>query len=183
MGRGRKSEDSFELRDGRQVGYSLKERQTKSGKVFRVVFRHPTEDKYMELSTGCSSKADAWTEAAKLIRMFPHMPAIIDGSQMQDAVPTLAVLAAFNTTPVRFVGIANLRVKECDRVAAMANELSRVVPGLAVEDGDDLVVASDPALAGKVLPARIETYSDHRIAMSMAATAPRSSRTGWRVMS
>ena len=44
--------------------------------------------------------------------MFPHMPAVIDGSQMQDAVPTLAVLAAFNETPVRFTGIANLRVKE-----------------------------------------------------------------------
>ncbi len=36
-----------------------------------------------------------------------------------------------------------------------ATELSRIRPGLAVEDGDDLVVASDPALAGQRLPARI----------------------------
>ena len=63
---------------------------------------------------------------------------------MQDAVPTLAVLAAFNATPVRFVGIANLRVKECDRVAAMATELSRLSPGLAVEQGNDLVVTPRP---------------------------------------
>jgi 3-phosphoshikimate 1-carboxyvinyltransferase len=34
--------------------------------------------------------------------------------------------------------------------------------------GDDLVVASDPELAGQTLPARIETYADHRIAMSFA---------------
>ena len=108
--------------------------------------------------------AQAW----RVIQMFPHLPAVIDGSQMQDAVPTLAVLAAFNATPVRFTGIANLRVKECDRVAALATELSRIRPGLAVEDGDDLVVAADPGLVGQSLPARIETYDDHRIAMALA---------------
>ena len=106
--------------------------------------------------------------AAAFIRRFPDMPAEIDGSQMQDAVPTLAVLAAFNRTPVRFTGIANLRVKECDRIAALATELSRIRPGLAHEAGDDLVVMGDPGLAGQVLPARIETYEDHRIAMSLA---------------
>jgi 3-phosphoshikimate 1-carboxyvinyltransferase len=106
--------------------------------------------------------------AYDLIRMFPRLPSVIDGSQIQDAVPTLAVLAALNEAPVRFTGIANLRVKECDRVAALATELSRIHPGLGMEDGDDLVVASDPGLAGKTLPARIETYADHRIAMSFA---------------
>ncbi len=110
-------------------------------------------------------------EAAKLIRQFPRMPAVIDGSQMQDAVPTLAVLAAFNETPVRFVGIANLRVKECDRISALATELGRIQPGLAREEGDDLVVNSDPGLAGQVLPTSIETYEDHRIAMSFALAA------------
>ncbi len=104
--------------------------------------------------------------AHALIRSFPHMPPVIDGAQMQDAVPTLAALAAFNEGPVRFTGIANLRVKECDRTAAMATELSRLSPGLAVEHGDDLVVT--PASAAGFRPARIATYSDHRIAMSMA---------------
>ena len=106
--------------------------------------------------------------AADFIRMFPRMPAVIDGSQMQDAVPTLAVLAAFNETPVRFVGIANLRVKECDRISAVSTELNRIRPGLAREEGDDLVVNADPGLSGQTLPARIETYADHRIAMSFA---------------
>jgi 3-phosphoshikimate 1-carboxyvinyltransferase len=107
-------------------------------------------------------------KAAELIRMFPHLPPVINGSQMQDSVPTLAVLAAFNETPVRFTGIANLRVKECDRIAALATELSRIREGLGTQEGDDLVVASDPSLAGKTLPARIETYDDHRIAMAFA---------------
>jgi 3-phosphoshikimate 1-carboxyvinyltransferase len=105
--------------------------------------------------------------AYEIIRMFPRMPAVVEGSQIQDAVPTLAVLAAFNETPVRFTGIANLRVKECDRVSALAAELSRMRPGLGTEEGDDLIVASDPHLTLKA-PARIETYADHRIAMSFA---------------
>ncbi len=107
-------------------------------------------------------------KAHALIAAFPHLPAEIDGSQMQDAVPTLAVLAAFNATPVRFTGIANLRVKECDRVAALALGLSRIRPGLGIEVGDDLLVAADPGLAGQTLPAEIDSFADHRIAMSFA---------------
>jgi 3-phosphoshikimate 1-carboxyvinyltransferase len=119
---------------------------------------------------------DAFTQpdaaAQAIIAQFPNMPAVIDGSQMQDAVPTIAVLAAFNNHPVRFVGIANLRVKETDRIRAVANELNRILPGLGTEEGDDLLVASDPdlpkKLAGRNALTRIETYHDHRIAMSFA---------------
>ena len=112
------------------------------------------------------SQPDAAAHA--LIAAFPHMPAVIDGAQMQDAVPTLAVLAAFNATPVRFTGIANLRVKECDRLHALAVELARVRPGLALEDGDDLLIRSDPALPAPAAPLRLHTYADHRMAMSLA---------------
>jgi 3-phosphoshikimate 1-carboxyvinyltransferase len=122
----------------------------------------------IDLGTPATAFTQPDARAYDFIRLFPHLPAVIDGSQMQDAIPTLAVLAAFNATPVRFTGIANLRVKECDRVAALATELSRIRPGLAVEEGDDLLVASDPGLAGQSLPTRIETYADHRIAMSFA---------------
>ncbi|KPF84614.1 3-phosphoshikimate 1-carboxyvinyltransferase [alpha proteobacterium AAP38] len=116
--------------------------------------------------------SDAFTQpdacAQAVIAQFPNMPAVIDGSQMQDAVPTLAVLAAFNNHPVRFVGIANLRVKECDRTRALSTELAKIRPGLAWEEGDDLIVAADPALAGQTLATDIHTYADHRIAMSFA---------------
>lgn len=115
---------------------------------------------------------DAFTQpdakAHDLIALFPRMPAVIDGAQMQDAVPTLAVLAAYNEKPVRFVGIENLRVKECDRIAALSQGLNRIRPGLAAEEGDDLVVHADPTLRGATVSAEIDTFADHRIAMSFA---------------
>ena len=122
----------------------------------------------IDLGTPATDFTQPDAKAYDLIAKFPHMPAEIDGSQMQDAVPTLAVLAAFNETPVRFTGIANLRVKECDRVRALSTGLSNIRPGLGTEEGDDLIVASDPALAGQMLPADIDTFADHRIAMSFA---------------
>ena len=116
--------------------------------------------------------ADAFTQpdarAKDVIRQFPRLPAVIDGAQMQDAMPTIAVLAAFNDTPVRLTGLANLRVKECDRVAALAEGLSNIRRGLAREEGDDLVIASDPLLQCHAARTEIATHSDHRIAMSFA---------------
>lgn len=106
--------------------------------------------------------------AHSLIATFPALPPVIDGAQMQDAVPTLAVLASFNRAPVRFTGIANLRVKECDRIAAIETELRRIRPDLARIEGDDLIVSGDPSLAERHIPTRIHTYSDHRIAMAFA---------------
>ncbi|WP_193177604.1 3-phosphoshikimate 1-carboxyvinyltransferase [Oricola nitratireducens] len=103
-----------------------------------------------------------------VISKFPRMPSVIEGSQMQDAIPTLAVLAAYNQTQVRFTGIANLRVKECDRIHALAQGLNRIRRGLAEEEGDDLIVHGNPKLAGAHVDARIDSFADHRIAMSFA---------------
>jgi len=122
----------------------------------------------IDLGVAASAFTQPDAQAAAVIASFPYLPARIDGSQMQDAVPTIAVLAAFNRSPVRFIGIANLRVKECDRIRALATELNRIRPGLAREEGDDLLIGGDPNLAGQRLPTRIETYADHRIAMSFA---------------
>ncbi len=121
-----------------------------------------------DINIGTSHFTQPDARAKAIIASFPHMPAMIDGSQIQDAVPTLAVLAAFNTTAVRFVGIANLRVKECDRIRALSLGLNAISPGLATEQGDDLIVNATPALAGQTLPVEIETFADHRIAMSFA---------------
>ncbi|MGG7516459.1 3-phosphoshikimate 1-carboxyvinyltransferase [Allorhizobium undicola] len=122
----------------------------------------------IDIGTPAAAFTQPDAKAHAVISAFPHMPAVIDGSQMQDAIPTIAVLAAFNETPVRFVGIANLRVKECDRIRALSTGLNAIRPGLATEEGDDLIVAADPSLAGQVLPAQIDTFADHRIAMSFA---------------
>jgi 3-phosphoshikimate 1-carboxyvinyltransferase len=121
-----------------------------------------------EIDIGASTFTQPDAKAKGVIAAFPNMPAVIDGSQMQDAVPTLAVLAAFNSTPVRFVGIANLRVKECDRIRALSTGLNNIRSGLAREEGDDLIVNAEPSLAGQSHAANIETFADHRIAMSFA---------------
>ncbi|TRL39316.1 3-phosphoshikimate 1-carboxyvinyltransferase [Rhizobium straminoryzae] len=122
----------------------------------------------IDIGTPAAAFTQPDARAHAVISAFPHMPAVIDGSQMQDAIPTIAVLAAFNETPVRFVGISNLRVKECDRIRALSTGLNNIRAGLATEEGDDLLVASDPGLAGQHLPAEIDTFADHRIAMSFA---------------
>ncbi|SHH37538.1 3-phosphoshikimate 1-carboxyvinyltransferase [Marivita hallyeonensis] len=110
-------------------------------------------------------------KAYDMITAFPHMPSVINGSQMQDAIPTLAVLAAFNETPVRFTGIENLRVKECDRIEAVHAGLTAIRADLATVEGDDLVVQGDPSLAGQISDCLIDSYADHRIAMSFALAA------------
>ncbi len=122
----------------------------------------------IDIGTPAAEFTQPDAKAHDVIAAFPSMPAVIDGSQMQDAIPTIAVLAAFNDKPVRFTGIANLRVKECDRIRALSTGLNNIRPGLATEEGDDLLVFSDPALAGQDLPAAIDTFADHRIAMSFA---------------
>lgn len=122
----------------------------------------------IDIGTPAQSFSQPDARAYQVIAQFPNLPSVIDGSQMQDAVPTIAVLAAFNNTPVRFVGIANLRVKECDRTRALSLGLNAIRAGLAVEEGDDLIVNADPQLAGQTVKASIDTFADHRIAMSFA---------------
>ncbi len=107
-------------------------------------------------------------KAYDVMQQFPHMPAEINGSQMQDAIPTLAILAAFNHTPVTFTQIANLRVKECDRIHALVTELNKIKPGLATDEPSSLTVHASPDLIGQQRPTDIHTYADHRIAMSFA---------------
>ncbi len=87
----------------------------------------------------------------------------IDMDTMPDVVLTLAAVAALADGPTRIHNIANLRLKECDRIDAAARELERL--GVAVDEGPDyLVIHPD----GPLRPAQIRTYDDHRVAMSFA---------------
>ncbi len=103
-----------------------------------------------------------------LIERFPHLPETIDGSQIQDSIPTLAVLASFNETPVRFTGIENLRVKECDRIEAIHRGLNRIDPGQSEVIGDDLLVRGGSQAVSHAPEAIVDSFDDHRIAMSFA---------------
>ncbi|MEM7047223.1 MAG: 3-phosphoshikimate 1-carboxyvinyltransferase [Pseudomonadota bacterium] len=125
---------------------------------------------HITLSGKGATMGDLQPDAASraLIERFPDFPERIDGAQMQDAVPTLAVMAAFVPRPVRFVGISNLRVKECDRIAVLRRELQRVQPDLAHEEGDALVIKGDPHLAPHAPETMIDPEGDHRMAMALA---------------
>lgn len=80
-----------------------------------------------------------------------------------DSVPTLAVTALFARGKTRIRDVAHLRHKESDRLAALAHELGKL--GARVAEHADGLDIDPPA---RVKPAEIETYRDHRIAMSFA---------------
>ncbi len=87
----------------------------------------------------------------------------VDLNAMPDTVQTLAVTALFADGPTEIRNVANLRIKETDRLAALGTELARL--GARVElRPDGLTVHPPPHIA----PAAIQTYADHRMAMSFA---------------
>jgi 3-phosphoshikimate 1-carboxyvinyltransferase len=97
----------------------------------------------------------------------------VDMTSMPDVAPTLMMLAPFLARPTRITGLATLRVKECDRIAAPTRELRKL--GVSVEEGPDYMVieplAADSSAPPKVV--EIETYHDHRIAMSFGVIGSR----------
>lgn len=85
-----------------------------------------------------------------------------DLNGLPDSVPALAVTAAFASTPTTITNVAHLRYKESDRLRALSTELRKIGAASGV-DGGSLSVAPGP-----VRGAVIDTYDDHRIAMSFA---------------
>lgn len=86
----------------------------------------------------------------------------IDMNPMPDAALAMAVVALFAEGPTTIHNIANLRIKETDRLAALENEIARL-GGVAKAGSDWLRIEPAPLHA-----ATIETYDDHRIAMAFA---------------
>ena len=84
----------------------------------------------------------------------------LDCLAIPDAAMTLAVVALFARGETTLTGIASWRVKETDRIHAMATELRKV--GATVATSDDSIRVTPPA---SLAPATIDTYDDHRIAM------------------
>jgi len=95
----------------------------------------------------------------------------IDANHIPDAAMTLAVMALYADGTTTLRNIASWRVKETDRIDAMANELRKL--GATVEAGPDFIRVHPLAQSGW-LPASIRTYDDHRVAMcfSLAAFNP-----------
>lgn len=88
--------------------------------------------------------------------------ATLDLNATPDALPILAVTAAFAEGETRLVNVPQARIKETDRIAVMAQELAKV--GISVEElADGLVVKGGPMRGGDVCG-----HGDHRIVMAMA---------------
>lgn len=90
----------------------------------------------------------------------------VDLNHIPDAAMTIATTALFAKGPTAIRNIYNWRVKETDRLSAMATELRKV--GAVVEEGNDYIVIHPPAA---IQPATIDTYNDHRMAMCFSLAA------------
>ena len=109
---------------------------------------------------------DDWIEAEAPCGGAPLRALDIDMIDMPDAAMTLATLALFAEGRTLIRGIGSWRVKETERVVAVRDELRKL--GATVEEGPDWIAVTPPV---KLLPARIATYKDHRMAMAFSLAA------------
>ncbi|MEJ5300461.1 MAG: 3-phosphoshikimate 1-carboxyvinyltransferase [Thermodesulforhabdaceae bacterium] len=129
--------------------------------VFRESYQGDAEFLKVLSAMGCSIVRDE--RSVTVVGPEELLAVDVDMNAMPDMVPTLAVLAAFASgkTVIRRVG--HLRIKESDRLRAVASELGKL--GVRVEEGEDfLVIYGGTAKKG----ADIETYDDHRVAMAFS---------------
>lgn len=110
------------------------------------------------------SSGPGWLEVRR--GAWPLKAIDLDCNHIPDAAMTLAVMALFATGTTRLTNIASWRVKETDRIAAMAIELRKL--GATVVEGADFIEISAPARWDR---AAIHTYDDHRVAMCFSLVA------------
>lgn len=91
-----------------------------------------------------------------------HSGMRIDLSDIPDSLPALSVAAAFAEGDTTFTGLGHVRMKETDRVAVMASELTKV--GASVEVGSDYMIVHG---GKKLTGATVSSFGDHRVAMAM----------------
>lgn len=103
-----------------------------------------------------------WCDSGITVHGRPLTGIDIDMNDISDCVPTLAAVACFAEGPTTIRNVAHIRHKESDRIAALATELRKI--GAEVDEFPDGLRITPRPLHG----AEIETYNDHRIAMSMA---------------
>jgi 3-phosphoshikimate 1-carboxyvinyltransferase len=93
---------------------------------------------------------------------------LIDAADCPDIIPVLTVLAAVSEGTTRIINAARLRIKECDRLAAISSELNKM-GALVMEEPEGLTIIGKPeGLRGGV---SVDAWNDHRIAMSLAIAA------------
>ncbi len=108
---------------------------------------------------------------------WPLQAITLDCNHIPDAAMTLAVMALYARGTTRLTNIASWRVKETDRIAAMAAELRKL--GATVVEGADFIEVTPPA---RWTTAPIHTYDDHRIAMCLSLAAFNPARLPVRIL-
>jgi 3-phosphoshikimate 1-carboxyvinyltransferase len=115
------------------------------------------------------SLGENWIEASAPGGNHKKLRAIdVDFNHIPDAAMTIAVAALFADGPCTLRNIGSWRVKETDRIAAMATELRKL--GATVEEGADYLRVTPPA-SGLASGVSIDTYDDHRMAMCFSLAA------------
>lgn len=114
---------------------------------------------------GCGVERDA--KGTRVIGPEKLIGVEVDMGDCPDVVPTLAVVASQAHGRTVIKNIEHLRIKECDRLHVMAVELAKL--GAQVQEKQDaLIIEGQGGNASRMQGAVIETYNDHRIAMSFA---------------
>jgi len=94
---------------------------------------------------------------------------VIDFAQSPDLGPALTVLAALSSGVTEFINAARLRIKECDRITCMKDELAKL--GAKIEENPDgMIITGVDKLTGGV----IDSHNDHRVAMAIAMASLKS---------
>ncbi len=125
--------------------------------------------RFIEAAQAMGAKVHAEANALEVRRgAWPLKALDLDCNHIPDAAMTLAVMALYADGPSTLRNIASWRVKETDRIAAMAAELQKL--GARVEEGPDWIRVH-PLSAGAWKPAAIRTYDDHRVAMCFSLAA------------
>lgn len=123
--------------------------------------------RFVDAATAMGAKVKGgagWLEVQR--GRWPLAGITLDCNHIPDAAMTLAVMALYADAPTRLTGIASWRVKETDRIAAMAAELRKV--GATVNEGPDFIEVAPPKAWQ---PGAIRTYDDHRMAMCLSLAA------------
>lgn len=107
-----------------------------------------------------------WGDDYVLARRHTLKGVDMDFNHIPDAAMTIGVAALFASGPTRIRNVYNWRVKETDRLYAMATELKKL--GAVVEEGDDYLYVEPPE---QLKHAAIDTYDDHRMAMCFSLVA------------
>ena len=137
--------------------------------VVEDVYAGPARTGFVDVLTRMGASIDHDSATGDLtVRSADLVGTVVEPSEVPglvDEVPVLAVAAAYAEGQTRFVGVAELRVKETDRLSTVCSELGAM--GVTVwVDGDDLVVEGGRPRGGDV-----DSHGDHRIAMACAVAA------------